>query len=45
MVLVALQVADQLKKEGINIDVVDLRTIRPMDVEAIAAVRKVMYLD
>lgn len=37
MVLVALQVADQLKKEGINIDVVDLRTIRPMDVEAIAA--------
>jgi len=37
MVLVALQVADQLAKEGINIDVVDLRTIRPMDVEAIAA--------
>jgi pyruvate dehydrogenase E1 component beta subunit len=35
MVLVALQAADQLKKEGINIDVVDLRTIRPMDVEAI----------
>jgi pyruvate dehydrogenase E1 component beta subunit len=35
MVLVALQCADQLAKEGINIDVVDLRTIRPMDVEAI----------
>ena len=35
MVLVAMQVADQLAKEGINIDVVDLRTIRPMDVEAI----------
>jgi pyruvate dehydrogenase E1 component beta subunit len=35
MVLVAMQAADQLAKEGINIDVVDLRTIRPMDVEAI----------
>ncbi len=40
-VLVALQVADALAKEGINIEVVDLRTIRPMDVETIAAsVRK-----
>ena len=37
MVLVAMQAADQLAKEGINVDVVDLRTIRPMDVEAIAA--------
>ena len=37
MVLVALQAADQLAKEGINVDVVDLRTVRPMDVEAIAA--------
>jgi pyruvate dehydrogenase E1 component beta subunit len=36
MVLVAMQVADAMAKEGINIDVVDLRTIRPMDVEAIA---------
>jgi Pyruvate/2-oxoglutarate dehydrogenase complex, dehydrogenase (E1) component, eukaryotic type, beta subunit len=36
MVLVAMKVADDLAKEGINIDVVDLRTIRPMDVEAIA---------
>jgi pyruvate dehydrogenase E1 component beta subunit len=35
MVLVAMQAADQLAKEGIKIDVVDLRTIRPMDVEAI----------
>lgn len=35
MVLVAMQVADQLAKDGINIDVVDLRTVRPMDVEAI----------
>jgi pyruvate dehydrogenase E1 component beta subunit len=35
MALVAMQAADQLAKEGIKIDVVDLRTIRPMDVEAI----------
>lgn len=40
-VLVALQAADALAKEGIRIEVVDLRTIRPMDVETIAAsVRK-----
>jgi pyruvate dehydrogenase E1 component beta subunit len=37
MVLVALQAADALRKEGINVDVVDLRTTRPIDVEAIAA--------
>lgn len=36
MVLVAMKVADDLAKEGINIDVVDLRTVRPLDVEAIA---------
>ncbi|HJP61350.1 MAG TPA: pyruvate dehydrogenase complex E1 component subunit beta [Gemmatimonadaceae bacterium] len=36
MVLIAMRVADDLAKEGINIDVVDLRTVRPMDVEAIA---------
>jgi pyruvate dehydrogenase E1 component beta subunit len=41
MVLVAMQVADQLAKEGIHLDVLDLRTIRPMDTEAIyASVRK-----
>src|SRR5918999_282792 len=41
MVLVAMQVADQLAKDGIRVDVVDLRTVRPMDVEAIlASVRK-----
>jgi pyruvate dehydrogenase E1 component beta subunit len=41
MVLVAMNVADQLAKEGITIDVVDLRTVRPMDVEAIrTSVRK-----
>ncbi len=36
MVLVAMQVADALAKENIAVDVVDLRTVRPMDVEAIA---------
>ncbi len=35
MALVAMQAADQLAKDGINVDVVDLRTVRPMDVEAI----------
>jgi pyruvate dehydrogenase E1 component beta subunit len=37
MALVAMQAADQLAKDGINVDVVDLRTVRPMDVEAIRA--------
>jgi pyruvate dehydrogenase E1 component beta subunit len=41
MVLVALQAADALAKEDIAVDVVDLRTVRPMDIEAIAtSVRK-----
>ncbi len=41
MALVAMKVADDLAKEGIRVDVVDLRTVRPMDVEAIAeSVRK-----
>ncbi|HEX5436308.1 MAG TPA: pyruvate dehydrogenase complex E1 component subunit beta [Gemmatimonadaceae bacterium] len=41
MVLVALQAADQLAKEGIRVDVLDLLTLRPMDVPAIvASVRK-----
>lgn len=35
MALLAMQAADQLAKDNIHIDVVDLRTIRPMDVEAI----------
>lgn len=35
MVLVAMQAAEQLAKEGINVDVVDLRTIRPIDLPAI----------
>jgi pyruvate dehydrogenase E1 component beta subunit len=41
MALVAMQAADQLAKEGIRVDVVDLRTVRPIDVDAIvASVRK-----
>jgi pyruvate dehydrogenase E1 component beta subunit len=41
MILTALQAADQLGKQGINVDVVDLRTIRPMDLDAITtSVRK-----
>jgi pyruvate dehydrogenase E1 component beta subunit len=41
MILVALQAADQLAKDGIRVDVVDLLSLRPMDVEAIATtVRK-----
>ena len=35
MALVAMQAADQLTKEGIRVDVVDLRTVRPMDLDAI----------
>jgi pyruvate dehydrogenase E1 component beta subunit len=37
MVLVAMQAADALAKEDIRVDVVDLRTVRPIDVAAIAA--------
>jgi len=41
MVLVAMATADALAKEGILVDVVDLRTVRPIDVETIAnSVRK-----
>jgi pyruvate dehydrogenase E1 component beta subunit len=35
MALVAVQAADQLAKEGIRVDVVDLRSVRPIDYEAI----------
>jgi pyruvate dehydrogenase E1 component beta subunit len=37
MALVAMQAADQLAKQDIRVDVVDLRTVRPMDVDAIKA--------
>ena len=40
-VLLAMQVADQLAKEDIRVDVIDLRTVRPMDIDAItSSVRK-----
>ena len=40
-VLLAMPAADQLAREGIRVDVIDLRTVRPMDVDAItASVRK-----
>jgi pyruvate dehydrogenase E1 component beta subunit len=35
MVGVALEAAELLKKEGIDAEVIDLRTIRPLDVETI----------
>jgi pyruvate dehydrogenase E1 component beta subunit len=38
---IALQTADQLAKQDVHVDVVDLRTVRPMDIDAItASVRK-----
>lgn len=37
MALVSLQAADQLAKDGINVEVVDLRTLRPIDTEAVVA--------
>ncbi len=35
MVLVAMEAAEQLEKEGISAEVIDLRTIRPLDFETI----------
>ncbi|MDF1695009.1 MAG: pyruvate dehydrogenase complex E1 component subunit beta [Saprospiraceae bacterium] len=35
MMLVAMDAAEQLQKEGINAEVIDLRTIRPLDHETI----------
>ena len=36
-VLQAMKVAEKLEKEGISVEVVDLRTIKPMDTETICA--------
>jgi len=46
-VLVAMAAADQLAKDGITVDVVDLRSIRPLDERAIIAVatRRCQALD
>jgi pyruvate dehydrogenase E1 component beta subunit len=41
MVPVALKAAEQLEKEGVSVEVIDPRTIRPLDIETIvASVRK-----
>ncbi len=49
MVHVALQAAQKLEKEGIGADVLDLRSLRPLDVDAILATVKktnrVVYLE
>jgi pyruvate dehydrogenase E1 component beta subunit len=49
MVHVALQAAGKLEKDGIHADVLDLRTIRPLDMDAILATvaktNRVVYLE
>lgn len=49
MIHVALQAAGTLEKEGIEADVLDLRTIRPLDVDAIletvAKTNRVVYVE
>ena len=41
MVLIALDAAEELEKEGLDVEVIDLRTLAPLDKEAIlASVRK-----
>jgi pyruvate dehydrogenase E1 component beta subunit len=49
MIHMALQAATKLEKEGIEADVLDLRTIRPLDVDAIldtvAKTNRVVYVE
>jgi pyruvate dehydrogenase E1 component subunit beta len=49
MILVALQAAAKLEKDGIEADVLDLRTIRPLDMDAIletvAKTNRVVYVE
>ncbi|MGY8776543.1 MAG: pyruvate dehydrogenase complex E1 component subunit beta [Longimicrobiales bacterium] len=49
MILVALQAAAKLEKDGIEADVLDLRTIRPLDMDAILETaqktNRVVYLE
>jgi pyruvate dehydrogenase E1 component beta subunit len=49
MIHVALQAASKLEKDGIEADVLDLRTIRPLDMDAILATvaktNRVVYLE
>src|SRR5581483_9641040 len=45
MVLLCLQAAEELAKEGIEAEVVDLRSLRPLDADAIeASVRKTNHV-
>jgi len=37
MVLTALEAADHLEKEGISVDLIDLRTLNPLDIATISA--------
>jgi pyruvate dehydrogenase E1 component beta subunit len=49
MIHVALQAAGKLEKDGVQADVLDLRTLRPLDVDAILATvaktNRVVYLE
>ena len=49
MVLTALQAADELAKEGISAEVIDLRTIRPLDhrtiVESVKKTNRLVVID
>ena len=49
MIHVALQAASKLEKDGVQADVLDLRTIRPLDMDAILAsvarTNRVVYLE
>ena len=45
MVLLSLEAADTLKKEGINVEVIDLRTLNPLDISTIVeSVKKTGHL-
>ena len=37
MVLRALEAAEKLAEEGISVEVIDLRTLKPLDMETVAA--------
>lgn len=39
----AIEAADTLAKEGINVEVINLRSIRPLDIETIIKVRPVSH--
>jgi pyruvate dehydrogenase E1 component beta subunit len=49
MINVCMQAAAQLEKDGVNAEVLDLRTLRPLDVDAILATvaktNRVVYVE